>query len=63
MRYRSLDPQLIIQTALSSSFAPTEHSPARIANSGDLLRYRDYCSKMLSIAAIARGSVRTVSKR
>jgi hypothetical protein len=36
-------------SALSSSFTPTEHSPVRITNSGDLLRYLDYCSEMLSI--------------
>ncbi|KRB34150.1 hypothetical protein ASD99_00440 [Mesorhizobium sp. Root695] len=35
--------------ALSASFKPTAHSPARITNAADLARYLDYCSEMLSI--------------
>lgn len=35
--------------ALSDSFKPTAHSPARITNRQDLARYLDYCSEMLSI--------------
>jgi len=35
--------------ALSSSFKPTAHSPARINDAADLARYLDYCSEMLSI--------------
>ncbi|MGX5829452.1 hypothetical protein [Mesorhizobium sp. 43Arga] len=35
--------------ALSASFQPTSHSPARITNAADLARYLDYCSEMLSI--------------
>ncbi|MBZ9989989.1 hypothetical protein LB572_23085 [Mesorhizobium sp. BH1-1-5] len=34
---------------LSADFKPTSHSPARITNAGDLARYLDYCSEMLSI--------------
>jgi fumarate reductase subunit D len=36
-------------SALSASFKPTSHSPARITNGADLARYLDYCSEMLSI--------------
>ena len=36
-------------SALSSNFTPTPHSPVRINNIGDMLRYLDYCSEMLSI--------------
>ncbi len=36
-------------SALSSNFTPTPHSPVRITNIGDMLRYLDYCSEMLSI--------------
>lgn len=35
--------------ALSSTFMPTAHSPARITDPADLARYLDYCSEMLSI--------------
>jgi hypothetical protein len=35
--------------ALSSDFTRTSHSPIRITNRGDLARYLDYCSEMLSI--------------
>ncbi|MEQ1951258.1 hypothetical protein [Mesorhizobium sp. CN2-181] len=35
--------------ALSSTFTPTPHSPKRTMSRGDLLRYLDYCSEMLSI--------------
>ncbi|MER8486886.1 hypothetical protein NKI51_03720 [Mesorhizobium australicum] len=35
--------------ALSASFKPTAHSPARLTNAADLARYLDYCSEMLSI--------------
>jgi hypothetical protein len=35
--------------ALSSSFTPAPHSPVRTMSRGDLLRYLDYCSEMLSI--------------
>ncbi len=36
-------------SALAASFTPTAHSPTRMTNGGDLLRYLDYCSEMLSI--------------
>lgn len=36
-------------SALLANFTPAAHSPARITDSGDLLRYLDYCSEMLSI--------------
>jgi len=36
-------------SALSASFTPTAHSPARITDAADLVRYLDYCSEMLSI--------------
>ncbi len=36
--------------ALSTGFRPTAHSPMRITNPGDLARYLDYCSEMLSIS-------------
>lgn len=35
--------------ALSARFVPTPHSPPRPMSRGDLLRYLDYCSEMLSI--------------
>ena len=34
---------------LSGNFRPTAHSPVRITDSQDLMRYLDYCSEMLSI--------------
>ncbi|GLS40502.1 hypothetical protein GCM10010869_60990 [Mesorhizobium tianshanense] len=34
---------------LSTNFKPASHSPARITDRGDLARYLDYCSEMLSI--------------
>ena len=34
---------------LSSTFRPMPHSPKRTMSRGDLLRYLDYCSEMLSI--------------
>ena len=36
-------------SALSSDFRPTEHSPRRTLGRGELLRYLDYCSEMLSL--------------
>jgi hypothetical protein len=36
-------------SALSADFTPTPHSPPRITDPGDLKRYLDYCSEMLSI--------------
>ena len=36
-------------SALSPGFTPAPHSPVRTMSKGDLLRYLDYCSEMLSI--------------
>jgi hypothetical protein len=36
-------------SALSPGFIPAPHSPKRTMSKGDLLRYLDYCSEMLSI--------------
>ncbi len=36
--------------ALSPSFKPTIHSPARITDPADLARYLDYCSEMLALS-------------
>ena len=36
-------------SALNAAFTPTPHSPRRITNRADLIRYLDYCSEMLSI--------------